>query len=116
MNRDVEEIPLASMEALMAYDWPGNIRELQNIIERSVILSSGRILQVVIPAQAKGAGLQFVLSTPAADDTEREQILKALTDAGGKVGGARGAAARLGVPRTTLQARMKKLDIKRAYA
>jgi formate hydrogenlyase transcriptional activator len=115
MNRDIDEIPSASIESLMAYDWPGNIRELQNIIERSVILSFGRALQVVVPARAKAVPQQ-ASSVPAFSEIEREQILRALTDSGGQVGGARGAAAILGLPRTTLQARMKRLEIKREYA
>jgi formate hydrogenlyase transcriptional activator len=115
MNRDIEEIPSASIESLMAYDWPGNIRELQNIIERSVILSFGRALQVVVPARTKAVP-QPASSVPPFSEIERGQILKALTDSGGQVGGARGAAAMLGLPRTTLQARMKKLEIKREYA
>jgi formate hydrogenlyase transcriptional activator len=115
MNRDIEEIPSASIESLMAYDWPGNIRELQNIIERSVILSFGRTLQVVVPSRTKAVP-QPASSVPAFNEIEREQILKALTDSGGQVGGARGAAAMLGLPRTTLQARMKRLEIRREYA
>jgi formate hydrogenlyase transcriptional activator len=116
MNKNIEEVSAESVEALMDYDWPGNIRELQNIIERSVILCSGRILRVAIPARTKPCGIHPISLTPVADETERHQILKALTEAGGKVGGSTGAAARLGLPRTTLQARMKKLDIKREYA
>jgi formate hydrogenlyase transcriptional activator len=115
MNRDIAEIPSASIESLMAYDWPGNIRELQNVIERSVILSFGRALQVVVPARTKAVP-QPASSGPAVIEIERQQILKALTDSGGQVGGARGAAAMLGLPRTTLQARMKRLEIKREYA
>jgi formate hydrogenlyase transcriptional activator len=115
MRRDIEEIPWETIESLMAYDWPGNIRELQNIIERSVILSSGRALQVVVPAGTKAVPTPASLSH-AFNAIEREQILKALIHSGGQVGGALGAAAMLGLPRTTLQARMKKLEIKREYA
>jgi formate hydrogenlyase transcriptional activator len=115
MSRDIEEIPGESIESLMAYDWPGNIRELQNIIERSVILSFGRALQVAVPAGTKAVPTP-ASSVPAFNAIEREQILKALTHSGGQVGGALGAAAMLGLPRTTLQARMKKLEIKREYA
>jgi formate hydrogenlyase transcriptional activator len=115
MNRDIDEISLASIESLLAYDWPGNIRELQNIIERSVILSSGRTLQVIIPAAAKAVP-QRASPVSAFNEIERVQILKALTDSRGKVGGPRGAAAVLGLPRTTLQARMKRLEINRQYA
>ena len=114
LNREITTIPAATMNALTRYDWPGNIRELQHVIERSVILSPGRALQVTIPAPS--AHTPVAASDFAFDEaTEREHVLRALLDAGGKVGGSTGAAARLGIPRTTLQARMKKLNIKREY-
>jgi len=112
LNREIEEIPTATIEALTKYDWPGNIRELQHIIERSVILTSGRVLHVAIPQSMQTGVMQSGLVDEA---TDREQVLRALVESGGKVGGTRGAAARLGMPRTTLQARMKKLNIKREY-
>ncbi len=112
LNREIEEIPTATIEALTKYDWPGNIRELQHIIERSVILTAGHVLHVAIPQSTQN----WVTQSGSLDEaTERGQVLRALVDAGGKVGGTRGAAARLGMPRTTLQARMKKLSIKREY-
>ena len=115
MNRAIEEIPSSSIEALTAYDWPGNVRELQNIIERSVILSSGRRLEVVLPEPAQAA-LQADASTAAVVEViERERILRTLSECGGKVAGRDGAAARLGLRRTTLQSRMKRLNIGRAY-
>lgn len=112
LNREIERIPAATMEALAKYDWPGNIRELQHIIERSVILTAGRILQVTIP---ESTPITVMHPSPTDDATERDQVLRALEEAGGKVGGACGAAARLGIPRTTLQARMKRLNIRREY-
>jgi formate hydrogenlyase transcriptional activator len=112
LNREIEEIPTATIEALTKYDWPGNIRELQHIIERSVILTSGHVLQVTIPQSTHTCVMQ---SGSLDEATEREQVLRALVESGGKVGGNRGAAASLGMPRTTLQARMKKLNIKREY-
>jgi len=110
MHRPIEIIPTRAMEALVAWDWPGNIRELENIIERSVILSQGRELQVPIaelrnPERAAPTGLLTL------EDAEREHILKALREARGKVGGPQGAAARLGLKRTTLQSRMAKLGV-----
>jgi formate hydrogenlyase transcriptional activator len=115
MNRAIEEIPSSSIEALTTYDWPGNVRELQNIIERSVILSLGRRLEVVLSEPAQAA-LQADASTAAvAEVVERERILRALSDCGGKVAGPDGAAARLSMRRTTLQSRMKRLNIGRAY-
>ena len=113
LNREIDEISAAAMEALKNYDWPGNIRELQHLIERSVILTPGRVLHVAIPQSSQTGVVHLAGSGDEA--TERKEVLRALADAGGKVGGNRGAAARLGIPRTTLQARMKKLDIKRAY-
>ena len=112
LNREIEEIPTATIEALTKYDWPGNIRELQHIIERSVILTSGHVLHVAIPQSTQTGVMQ---SGSVDEATDREQVLRALVESGGKVGGTGGAAARLGMPRTTLQARMKKLNIKREY-
>jgi formate hydrogenlyase transcriptional activator len=114
MNRPIEEIPSSAVEALARYDWPGNIRELQNVIERSVILSPGKVLKVALPDI--GTSPPHPVHAPKLDDSdERERILRALDASGGKVAGADGAAARLGVRRTTLQSRMKKLHIERQY-
>jgi len=97
------------MQALARYHWPGNIRELQNFIERAVIISPGPVLQAPV-RELKGA------APPSADvqtlaAAERDAIVKALKEAGGRVGGGQGAAARLGMKRTTLQAKMRKLGI-----
>jgi len=109
MHRAIETIPTRAMEALMAWDWPGNIRELENFIERSVILSPGRELNIPFAElQNERHATEDVASLK---DAEREHILKALRAAGGKVGGEGGAAARLGMKRTTLQSRMAKLGI-----
>ena len=116
MHRSIETIPTRAMEALIAWDWPGNIRELENVIERSVILSPGRELQVPVaelqathalsPEPAGSAG-----PLPTLEEAERDHILKALRATRGKVGGPEGAAANLGMKRTTLQSRMLKLGI-----
>jgi formate hydrogenlyase transcriptional activator len=99
---------------LVAYHWPGNIRELQNLIERSVILTTGDTLR--IPFQE----LDFPETVPAQplsttggtmEEVERQTILRALEDTRGIIGGAKGAAARLGMKRTTLLYRMDKLGI-----
>jgi formate hydrogenlyase transcriptional activator len=114
MNRQIEEIPSAAIEALTRYEWPGNIRELQNVIERSVILTSGRVLQVAMPDLAKpGPGGR--LTTASIGVGERDRILQALRESNGRVSGPNGAAARLGLRRTTLQSRMKKLGIEHQY-
>jgi formate hydrogenlyase transcriptional activator len=114
MNRSIESIPSAAIDALADYDWPGNIRELQNLIERSVILSPGRVLQVVLPETAKSSTPSPRSSRPI-ETGERERIFEALRAADGRVAGPSGAAARLGLRRTTLQSRMKKLGIERHY-
>ncbi len=113
MSRPIEEIPSAAIEVLSGYSWPGNIRELQNVIERSVILSPGRMLQIALPEIPKSSDVAL---PPRLDSSaERERILQALQECGGKVAGPNGAAARLGLQRTTLQSRMKKLGIERLY-
>jgi len=117
LDRAIEEIPSATFEALVQYDWPGNIRELQNVIERSVILSNGPELQVAIPeinVRAAAVGMGDTGSN-ISEAEERARILEALKEAKGLVGGPSGAAARLGLKRTTLQSRMRKYNIARLY-
>ena len=114
MNRLIESIPSAAFDALTDYEWPGNIRELQNVIERSVILSPGRVLQVALPEIATSSS--SVRRAPRLEEAaERERILQALRESDGRVSGQNGAAARLGLRRTTLQSRMKKLHIEHGY-
>ena len=118
LDRKIDRIPTQAMEALTRYDWPGNIRELQNVIERSVILSNRSELRVDMPEMIGGASPSVPrgrASSEAKDAAERAQILQALKDARGIVGGPSGAAARLGLRRTTLQSRMRKLNIGRLY-
>ncbi len=112
-GRTIDSIPARSLEALARYDWPGNIRELQNLIERSVILSPGPVLQVALPEGGPPAGRPSLRHWEEA--AERQRILRALKQTKGVVGGAHGAAALLGMKRTTLQSRMKKLGIRREY-
>ena len=115
MGRRIETIPSAVMDALVHYRWPGNVRELQNVIERAVILSTGPSLQVP-PADLQNAATQAELPTAAAVtlvDAEREHILAALRETGWIVGGPKGAASRLGMKRSTLYKKMKKLGISR---
>jgi len=116
MNRAIEEIPAAALEALTRYNWPGNIRELQNLVERSVILSPGRVLQIAVPDAVPDSGaLRWTLPVTRDENPERERILEVLRLSGGIIGGAEGAAARLGLRRTTLQSRMKKMGIARHF-
>src|SRR5581483_3026601 len=97
-------------------DWPGNIRELQNVIERSVILTTGRELRVAMPELGtKPAAGAAAAAAGVSGTNERERILEALKQANGLVGGPSGAAARLGMKRTTLQSRMRKYNIARHF-
>src|SRR5262249_26867269 len=117
LGKVIEAIPSDTMTTLMRYPWPGNIRELQNVIERAVILSSGSVLTVRVedlrtqnqpniatpaarPVRPAGSSIREAL-----EETERQQILQALQQADGIVAGPGGAAARLGLKRTTLQSR-----------
>ena len=103
------------MEALLRYEWPGNIRELQNVIERAVILSPGSTLQVPLGDLHTAAPPAPEPPTAAVTlaDAEREHILSALRETDWVVGGPGGAATRLGMKRSTLQKKMKKLGIER---
>lgn len=121
MSKPIETIPAETMSALMRYGWPGNIRELQNVIERAVILSSGGVLNVpAADLKSNGSpGASAKIPKPAASriprtnarTPSREDVLQALKDAGGRVGGTAGAAARLGLKRTTLIAHIKRLGL-----
>ncbi len=119
IGKHIDAIPSETMNALVVYQWPGNIRELQNVIERAVILSSGPTLKVPMDelhapvsapqiANGNGKSIRAVL-----DDTERRQILNALEQSNWIVAGPNGAAVRLGMKRSTLQSRMQKLAIRK---
>lgn len=115
LNKHVTAIPDSALEAMTSYPWPGNVRELENLIERCVLLSPGPVLRVPVHelATAVVATQSELMETSQRTlvEAEREHILAALKAAGGKVGGPDGAAARLGIKRTTLQSRIKKLGI-----
>ena len=120
MSKVIQTIPPETMSALMRYHWPGNVRELQNVIERAVILSTHGVLRVSI-AELNGRGSATRSKEPAEPVRKRtranvpplssEQVIQALQDADGRVGGLDGAAARLGLKRTTLIAVMKRLGV-----
>ncbi len=112
MDRRIESIPSEEMEALTQYSWPGNVRELENLIERAVILSRGPTLHLPRPENRPG-GEPSVASPLTLEAAEREHILRALHDTRWVISGVHGAAARLGMKRTTLQSRMAKLGITR---
>ena len=123
MNRGVETIPSETMKALVRYDWPGNIRELQNVIERAVIISPGPVLKVplddlrkhVSSAESSNSGSAFEDAGKmrgVLEEAERKQIMAALKEANWVVAGSRGAAVLLGMKRSTLQAHMQRLGIR----
>jgi len=103
------------MDALGSYPWPGNIRELQNLIERAVILSEDGVLPNPLPNQEIG-DVSISKSPSTLKEIERDLILQALEDHGWTVGGSNGAAAQLGVKRTTLIAKMQKFGLSRPLA
>ena len=111
MKKKIESIPTEAMEALVRYPWPGNIRELENYVERAVILSPGSVLRLNTSelAAAPDPGARGGVSTLA--EAERQHILRALEESHWVIGGPSGAARRLGLKRTTLQSRMAKLFI-----
>jgi formate hydrogenlyase transcriptional activator len=123
-NRVINSIPSQTMEALVRYHWPGNIRELQNVIERAVIISKGTVLNVALAelepvvtprtrqAQAKASQIEQENLDAFLEETERTQILRALEASNGVIGGSSGAAARLGIKRSTFQLRMQRLGIR----
>jgi formate hydrogenlyase transcriptional activator len=120
MKKPIDAIPMKAMAALTDYHWPGNVRELENFVERSVILSHGAELQIPLAELRGRLNLPATVSPSASsagiatlEHAEREHIIRALREAEWIVGGPNGAANRLGMKRTTLQSRIKKLGIAR---
>jgi transcriptional regulator with GAF, ATPase, and Fis domain len=117
MGKTIETIPDEAMEALVSWKWPGNIRELENFLERAVILSKGPALHVplaeleMMEEEEEDAA---VSANPTLQAAERDHILRALREAKGMIGGPNGAAERLGLKRTTLNSKLKKLGIERS--
>jgi formate hydrogenlyase transcriptional activator len=120
MNKPVEHIPTEAMESLLNHAWPGNVRELQNFIERAVILSPGKILRAPLAELKQSAVVDAdqgaVHKAMTLKDAERNHVIEALAETNWVVGGPKGAAARLGLQRTTLISKMQKLGIARAQA
>jgi formate hydrogenlyase transcriptional activator len=116
MKKPIDTIPVKAIAALTEYHWPGNVRELENFIERAVILSRGPELEIPLSEfkqQTKAAAADFPSSHSTLEEAEREHILRALGETSWVIGGPAGAAARLGMKRTTLQSVMRKLGIAR---
>jgi formate hydrogenlyase transcriptional activator len=127
LNKTVEYVPAEAMDALANYNWPGNIRELENLIERAVLLSPGKELRVPLAELKSSSGIgdgalgvsSLLTSVPVAtsittlEEAERQHILRALRQTEWRIAGPKGAAALLAMKRTTLQARMRKLGIRR---
>jgi formate hydrogenlyase transcriptional activator len=112
MQKRIRSIPKPAMEALTNADWPGNIRELENFLERCVILTQGDELNVPRAELKKSAAR--IIVTPTFEQAERQAIIEALKGASGRISGNGGAAERLALKRTTLQNKMRKLNITRA--
>lgn len=110
-HRVLPELTKEDMATLMSYPWPGNVRELKNVMERTAILSSGNKLSLNLPALSGPAEVSSFADRPTMDDLQRRYISHVLDLTGGRIGGPGGAAEVLGMKRTTLQARMKKLGI-----
>jgi len=113
MKKRIETIPSEAMKALQAYHWPGNVRELENFIERAVILTQGPDLFVSLAELKRTPSHTTNSGTTTLEQAEREHILKSLRETNWTIGGPTGAAARLGMKRTTLQSKMQKLNISR---
>lgn len=113
LHKPIDVIPEDVMEVLKAHDWPGNIRELQNFIERAVVLSSESVLRIPLNAlkQILNRSSESASTALTLADAEREHILEVLRQTDGQIGGSHGAAERLGLPRTTLVYKMRKLGI-----
>jgi formate hydrogenlyase transcriptional activator len=109
MQKRIESIPAAAMRKLMRWHWPGNVRELQNLVERAVILTHNSTLAISAPELANSGGNLILARLNNFD--EQDRIVRILKETKGRVGGPNGAAARLGLKRTTLLTRMNKMGI-----
>jgi transcriptional regulator with GAF, ATPase, and Fis domain len=111
MKRRIETIPARTMEVLANYPWPGNVRELQNFVERAVILSPGTSLRAPLEELKQQTTQASTTSLSTLEEMEREHVLRALRESNWVTGGPNGAAVRLGMKRTTLAYRIRKLGI-----
>jgi len=109
MGKGIETVPAATMQKLLRWHWPGNVRELENLVERSVILTSGNVLAVPLPEKSLNGAIDAAAIVGTVE--EQERIVRILRETKGRVSGPNGAAFRLGVKRSTLLDRIKKLGI-----
>jgi formate hydrogenlyase transcriptional activator len=114
MQKRIRSVPKQAMEALVNADWPGNIRELENFVERCVILTQGDELNVPRSEMKRASAQSSLAAASTFEQAERQVIIDALKTAAGRIGGQAGAAERLGLKRTTLQNKMRKLNVVRA--
>jgi len=115
MAKEINHVPPTTMGALIEYGWPGNVRELQNLIERAVIRSDNEVLANPLVSSRKENFDTAIVSKGTFVDSQRGFILRALEASGGTIGGPQGAAARLGLKRTTLVSKMKRLGINQSW-
>jgi formate hydrogenlyase transcriptional activator len=108
MEKRIESIPAAAMRKLTRWHWPGNVRELQNLVERAVVLTRSSTLAISVPELAN---VNLAPARARNFDGQEHRIMRVLKETKGRVGGPKGAAARLGLKRTTLLGRMKKMGI-----
>jgi formate hydrogenlyase transcriptional activator len=117
LRKRIDTISTEALNALVGYHWPGNVRELQNVIERAIILTPDTVLRLPpVEWQQSRVALDTPANQQTLEEVERAHILRVLQDTNGVIGGQQGAAARLGVPRTTLIYRLEKLGISRRSA
>ena len=114
MHKDIRTVPEDAMEALTNASWPGNVRQLENLIERAVILTQNSELNVPLDELKNATRIARTIGGSTFHDAERQAIINALKTTRGRIGGADGAAGRLGLKRTTLQNKMRRLNISRA--
>lgn len=112
LGRQIDSIPAHTLRALSEMPWPGNVRELENVIERAVLLTSGNVLQLSLPEWPQTPA-PLLAEPPLAGEDEKQQIIRILKETNGVVAGPKGAAQRLGLKRTTLLSRMKRLGIEK---
>ncbi len=111
-GKTIESIPRKDMEALQHYAWPGNIRELRNVVERAMIIATGKRLSIALPSRSEGTGPVAKRSLKMAD-VEKEHVRSVLETTGWRIRGNGGAAELLGLQPTTLETRMIKLGLSR---